>query len=273
MKKFLVIVLTIVFMFSVQTVFAAQSKTTKAKKLYTEREFSVQTRDGHLIRSYLSYPKTKMKGYPTIIMLHALGYNSTYWIALQEKYNAKGYAVLRIDLRGHGKSVYDKSFHQRSWRNFKNKDFEQYPNDVIQTIQFIEKQTKKPSFVNYAIVGSDIGANTAVIVARKMNIKHRALVLLAPSMEFKGLYIPVVLTEIGKTPILALASKTDKYYKDQQVRLARFAQGTFDVANADSGNSGMLILKQHPEFQNAIVTWTEQYFKNAKAKPSSKKKN
>lgn len=273
MKKILVIVLTIVFMFSVQTVFAAQSKTTKAKKLYTEREFSVQTRDGHLIRSYLSYPKTKMKGYPTIIMLHALGYNSTYWIALQEKYNAKGYAVLRIDLRGHGKSVYDKSFHQRSWRNFKNKDFEQYPNDVIQTIQFIEKQTKKPSFVNYAIVGSDIGANTAVIVARKMNIKPRALVLLAPSMEFKGLYIPVVLTEIGKTPILALASKTDKYYMDQQVRLARFAQGTFDVANADSGNSGMLILKQHPEFQNAIVTWTEQYFKNAKAKPSSKKKN
>ncbi len=271
MKKFLVAILTLVFVFSAQTVFAAQAKATKTKKLYTEREFSVQTRDGHLIRSYLSYPKTKMKGYPTIIMLHALGYNSTYWISLQEKFNAQGYAVLRIDLRGHGKSVYDKSFHQRSWRNFKNEDFEQYPNDVIQTIQYIEKQTMKPSFVNYALVGSDIGANTAIIVARKMKIKPRALVLLAPSMEFKGLYVPVVLTEIGKTPILAIASKTDKYYMEQQVKLARFAQGTFDVANAETGNSGMLILKQHPEFQNAIVTWTEQYFRNAKAKPTPKK--
>ena len=270
MKKFLVAILTLMFVFSAQTVFAAQTKTTKVKKPYTEREFSVQTKDGHLIRSYLSYPKTKLKGYPTIVMLHALGYNSSYRISLQKKFNAKGYAVLRIDLRGHGKSVYDKSFHQRSWRSFKNKDFEQYPNDVVQTIQYVQKQTNKPSFVNYAIVGSDIGANTAVIVARKMKIKPKALVLLAPSLEFKGLYIPVVLTEIGKTPILALASKTDNYYMDQQIRLARFAQGTFDVANADSGNSGMLILKQHPEYQAAIVSWTEQYFRNAKAKPKTK---
>lgn len=270
MKKFLVAILTLMFVFSAQTVFAAQTKTTKVKKPYTEREFSVQTKDGHLIRSYLSYPKTKLKGYPTIVMLHALGYNSSYWISLQKKFNAKGYAVLRIDLRGHGKSVYDKSFHQRSWRAFKNKDFEQYPNDVVQTIQYVQKQTNKPSFVNYAIVGSDIGANTAVIVARKMKIKPKALVLLAPSLEFKGLYIPVVLTELGKTPILALASKTDNYYMDQQIRLARFAQGTFDVANADSGNSGMLILKQHPEYQAAIVSWTEQYFRNAKAKPKTK---
>lgn len=271
MKKFIIAILTIMFVFSAQTVFAAQAKATKTKKAYTEREFSVQTRDGHLIRSYLSYPKTKMNGYPTIIMLHALGYNSTYWISLQEKFNARGYAVLRIDLRGHGKSVYDKSFHQRSWRLFKNKDFEQYPNDVVQTIQYAEKQTKKPSFVNYAIIGSDIGANTAVIVARKMKIKPKALVLMAPSLEFKGLYIPVVLTEIGKMPILALASKTDKYYMDQQIRLARFAQGTFDVANAENGNSGMLMLKQHPEYQNSIVTWVEQYFRYTKAKPAKKK--
>ena len=101
MKKFLVAILTLMFVFSAQTVFAAQTKTTKVKKPYTEREFSVQTKDGHLIRSYLSYPKTKLKGYPTIVMLHALGYNSSYWISLQKKFNAKGYAVLRIDIRGH----------------------------------------------------------------------------------------------------------------------------------------------------------------------------
>ena len=54
MKKFLVVILALFFALSAQTVFAAQTKTTKKKKTYTEREFSVQTRDGHLIRSYLS---------------------------------------------------------------------------------------------------------------------------------------------------------------------------------------------------------------------------
>lgn len=252
---FAILTLTI----SPASVFASSSK--KPKKTYTEREYSTITKDGHVIKSYLSYPKTKQKGYPTVIMLHALGYNCSYWIPLQTKLNNKGYAVLRIDLRGHGKSVYDKSFHQRSWRTFKNDTFMKYPEDVYQVIKYIQAETKKCNFNNYTIIGSDIGANTAVLVAKKMPTKPKALVLMSPSMSFKGLYIPVVLTEIGNTPILALASKTNNYAMSEQNKLSKFAQATFDIINTDNGSSGMLMLKQHPELYNKIIDWITKYLK------------
>ena len=265
MKKNLILILLIALLTMLLNVLTVSAETTKkVKKPYTEREFSTQTADGHIIKSYLSYPKTKLKGYPTIIMLHSLGYNSSYWIPLQQKFNAKGFAVLRIDLRGHGKSVYNKSFHQRSWRSYKNDTFAKYPDDVITVIKSIEKETKKPNFNNYAIIGGDIGANTAVLVAKKLTTKPQALVLLSPSMTFKSLYIPVALTEIGQTPILALASKTDLYAMKEQEKLAKFAQNTFDVYNVDSGSGGMLLIKQHPEALDSILNWTIQYFKNKK---------
>ncbi len=263
MKKNLILFLTIVFvtmMLNVLSVKAEQAK--KPKKPYTEREFSTLTSDNQIIKSYLSYPKTKQKGYPTIIMLHSIGYNSSYWIPLQQKFNKKGFAVLRVDLRGHGKSVYSKTFHQRSWRSYKNDTFAKYPDDIIAIIKSIKKETKKANFNNYAIIGGDIGANTAVLVAKKLQVKPKALVLLSPSMTFKSLYIPVALTEIGTTPILALASKTDIYAIKEQEKLVKFAQGTFDVCNVEFGSGGMLLLKQHPEILDTILNWTIQYFKN-----------
>ena len=265
MKKILTYTLAILFVISVFSACSVQAstpqKTNKSKKTYTEREYTVPTKDGHIIHAYLSYPKTKQKGYPTIIMLHSLGRSAYYWKPLQEKFNNLGFAVLRLDFRGHGKSVYDKHFHQKSWTTYKNTTFAKYPQDVITTINTIQKETRKPNFSNYAIIGSDIGANTAVLVAKQLPQKPKALVLIAPSMNFKSLYIPVAMTEIGLTPILAISSKTDPYFMKEQEKIAKFAQGVFDVYNTQSGQSDMLIIKQNPEVQPTIINWVVIYFK------------
>lgn len=267
MKKNILLILVIavsLIVVSSASVFASNGKTSskkKAKKSYVEREYVVQTKDNRLIHGYLSYPKTKLKGYPTVIMLHSLGRNSMYWKPLQEKYNNNGYAVLRIDFRGHGKSVFDSKFRQKSWTSFNNTMFAKYPQDVLDVINKIQKESKKPNFKSYIIIGSDIGANTAVMVAKKMPYKPKCLVLIAPSMTFKGLYIPVIMTEIGTTPILAISSKTDNHFMQEQQKLSKFAQGIFDVYNTETGVADMLIIKQHPEVQNVIFNWSRQYLK------------
>ncbi len=265
MKKILSYALAFLFVISVFSVNLAEASPTKIshkpKKTYTEREYTIPTKDGHIIHAYLSYPKTKQKGYPTIIMLHSLGRSAYYWKPLQERFNNLGFAVLRLDFRGHGKSVYDKSFHQKSWTTYKNTTFAKYPQDVITTIETIQKETRKPNFTNYAIIGSDIGANTAILVAKKLPQKPKALVLIAPSMNFKSLYIPVAMTEIGTTPILAISSKTDPYFMKEQEKLAKFAQGVFDVYNLPSGSTDMLVIKQNKEVQPTIINWVVKYFK------------
>ncbi len=261
MKKFILFLVLLILIFNLSISYAEEKKVKKPKSPYSTKEFTVETNDGHLIHAYLTFPKTKMKGYPTIVMLHSLGSSSYYWIPLQEKLNIMGYAVLRIDLRGHGKSVYNKSFRQSSWRSYKDSVFLKYPSDVIQTMDYVKNESNKVNFNNWAIIGSDIGANTAVIVADKYSVKPKAIVLFAPSMTFKGLYIPVMLTELGTTPILAIASIADKYAYNEQIKLKRFAQSTFDTYNVSKGGSNMLITKYYPESVGYISNWLSKYIK------------
>ncbi|MBR2526804.1 alpha/beta fold hydrolase [bacterium] len=233
----------------------------KPVKPYSERNYTVTTTDNHLINAYLSYPKLKKKGFPTVILLHSIGRNSKPFVSLQRDLNNEGYAVLRLDFRGHGKSVYDKNLRQRSWITYKNSEFEKYPQDVLEVIEKIKKETKKANFDNYAILGSDIGANTAVLVAKALPEKPKALVLISPQMTFKGLYIPVAMTEIGKTPILAISSKTNIRFMQEQEKLSRFAQGTFDVYNIEKGGADMFVFKQYPDMQPMVIDWIKQYLK------------
>lgn len=233
----------------------------KPVKPYSERVFTVTTTDNHLINAYLSYPKSKKKGFPTVILLHSIGKNAKPFVSLQRDLNNEGYAVLRMDFRGHGKSVYDKSLRQRSWITYKNSEFEKYPQDVLEVIAKIKKETKKANLDNYAILGSDIGANTAVLVAKELQVKPKALVLISPQMTFKGLYIPVAMTEIGQTPILAISSKTNNRFMQEQEKLSRFAQGVFDVYNIEKGGADMFIFKQYPETQPMVIDWIKQYLK------------
>ena len=259
-KRFLFIILLILYFFiNNEFSFAATNK--KPKKPYTEQEYSTITTDNHIIKSYFSYPKTKLKGYPTVVMLHSLGYSSYYWKDLQTQLNLKGYAVLRIDLRGHGKSVYDKTFHQRSWRSFKNDTFMKYPNDVYEVINQLQTETKKCNFNNYVLIGGDIGANTAVLVADKMKIKPKTMILISPHMSFKGLYIPVVLTEFDKTPIMAICSKKNTYELKELEKLSKFAQTTFEPVITETGSNGVLLLKQVPDLNNKIIDWITKYLK------------
>jgi len=243
--------LLLIFTFCTHAAFAASS--------YTKREYDVETKDGFLIKAYLTYPKTKLKTYPTIVILHSLGYSTQYWEDFPGMLTEKGYAVLCIDLRGHGKSVYNNKFQKTSWIYFKDDSFVKYPNDVLQTIEYVKTQTKKASFENWGIIGADIGANTAVLVAQASKIKPAFLTLISPSMSFKGLYIPVAMTEIGKTPILAISSKTDTGSMNEQAKLAKFAQGMFFVYNTESGGGGILLVKVYPEVKKLIESWCLRY--------------
>ena len=233
----------------------------KIKKFYSERFYEAETKDGHLIKGYLSYPKTNKKFYPTIILLHSIGRNSKYWSPLYIELSNMGYAVLRIDFRGHGKSVFDKKFNQKSWTTFRNDTFQKYPQDVFDVITKIQKESKKADFSNYIIMGSDIGANTAVILAKMMKVKPRGLVLISPRMNNKGLYIPIVMTQIGDTPILAISSKTNTFYMREQEQISKFAQGDFDVYNAERGGADMTILNSQPETKQVVIEWITQHLK------------
>ena len=116
MKRIIVYILTL-FLLLINTSAIAAPQIVK-------KEIKAVAKDGFNINATLTYPRIKnQKEYQTVVLLHSLGYNSQWWGDLPKELLAKGYAVLAIDLRGHGESVYNKKLAKTSWKNLKNSQF------------------------------------------------------------------------------------------------------------------------------------------------------
>lgn len=250
-KLFILTLLVLTFAGNIQYAYA--NKTIK-------KEINVQTKDLRIIKATLSYVQVpNVKQYSTVVLLHSLGYSSADWGNLVQELNNAGYAVIAMDLRGHGKSIYDTHFKKRPWVYFTPKAYLKMPNDVIAVLNEVKKETKLVSVDNIAIVGADIGANTAVLAAKQMPKKPKTLVLISLTTSFKGLYIPIAMAEMGRIPILSMASKKDRYSMQEQANLARYSQGGFYAQDYPQGGMGMMMLKLNPSMSQDIVKWIIKY--------------
>lgn len=252
-KKISTFILLIFVFFA--TIQCAYCKTIK-------KEIEVQTKDSRIIKSTLTYVKIDgVTKYPIVVLLHSLGASSSDWGPLVNDLNNAGYAVLAIDFRGHGKSIYDVGLHKKSWVYLNEKGYQKFPSDVILVLNEVKKQSKKADLNNMAIVGADVGANTAILVSKELKIKPKTLVLISPTVSFKGLYTPIAMVDMGTIPILSMVSKKDEYCLGQQQQLAKFAQGGFYAQNYSQGGMGMTLLKTNPSMAQDITKWVVKYLK------------
>ncbi len=263
-KTLAVCFLVLIFCFT--TVTAAFSAGVSKKSSKSDIDIEFETKDGFLIHGKLSLPKEKRAKYPLVVLLHSIGYSSKYWLDMPSQFNQAGFAVLAVDFRGHGSSTYDKNFKKKYWLYMSEKSYLEYPSDILSLIQYMGENYKNISISHMVIVGADIGANTAVLVADKMKVKPKAIVLLSPSTKFKGLYIPISLANLGSTPILVGISGKDKYSISQANYLKRFAQGEFTIKAYPNGGIGILMLKVNPGMNVDIVNWVVKKY-NAIATP------
>ena len=252
MKK-LFIILSL-FLLILNTAVAGDIKTTK-------KEYKVTSQDGFFINSVLEYPKNSSREYSTVVLLHSLGYNSQWWGTLPKDLLNNGYAVLMIDLRGHGTSVYNSKMIRTSWQSMTNKAYSKYPNDVYTVIDTIKNDNKKVFFDKWAIVGSDLGAVTGIFLANKIQYKPQTIVMISPVVKAKGLYAPIKLAELNNIDILSITGSRDITGKNSEDYIKKFAQSTFVSYESTSKLTGMLMFKSDDTLSQVIVEWINQYLK------------
>ena len=253
--KRIILILTL-FLLLINTIANAATNT-------ISKEITATSVDGFTMKGYLEYPKIKnQKEFPTVVLLHSIGYSSDWWCNLPQYLLNQGYAVLKIDLRGHGKSVYNSKLSRTSWSSMTNNAFAKYPDDVIKVIEQVKSEnTKKVFFHNWAIVGSDIGASTAILAADKISYKPKTLVLLSPVVETKGLYVPVKLANLDKIDIFSISGTNDNTGHNAQEYLKKFSQATFATYTSESRSNGMLMLKNDNTLARIITSWIKEYLK------------
>ena len=253
MKRFIIILTFFVIFLNCNNVFASS---------YTTKDYKIVTQDKFTICATLTYPKTKgVTDFSTVVLLHSLGYNSEWWGSLPNDLLERGYAVLTVDLRGHGKSVYNSKLARVSWSGLTNKAYAKYPNDVITVLNYIKKENKKTFFNNWAFVGADIGASTAVLVANKIEYKPQTIVMLSPVVNAKTLYIPVKLAELDNIDILSVTGKNDTLSKNADKYLKKFAQSNYAEYDSSSATTGMIMIKQDEILSQIICSWIDEYIK------------
>ena len=253
MKRFTFVILAF-FLFLINTsVYGAQS--------ITQKNISVTASDGFNIKGTLTYPKIKnKKDYRTVVLLHSHGTDSGWWGNIPNDLLENGYAVLTIDLRGHGASVYNPKLIKTSWKSLTNNAYKKYPNDVVQVIKHIEEEFPRMNFFeSWAIIGSDIGGSAGVIAADKLDSKPRTIVLLSPVVQTRGLYIPVSIAQLSNVDFLSISSVDDPASLEAEKYLKKFAQNEFSIYTSPAKSSGMVILKNDPEIPSIIMEWIKQY--------------
>ncbi len=249
MKKFIILVLVVIL--TGNLAFAA------TKKEKSVLDISYETKDKFLIKAKLSLPFEKRERYPMVVLMHSIGYSSEYWLDLPTKLRQAGFAVLEVDFRGHGKSIYDANLKKINWYYLSAKAYGKFPQDVLGLLLYINQNYKKISVSNLVFVGADIGANTAILSASQLKTKPVLMVLISPSRQFKGLYTPIALTDI-KCPILVIYSQKDTRSKIEAANLAKFAQNSYSIKTYPNGGPGMLMLKVNKNMDTDIANWITQ---------------
>jgi pimeloyl-ACP methyl ester carboxylesterase len=124
---------------------------------------------------------------PAVLFLHGYGENRQVWAEFRKQFLDRGWAVMSLDLRGHGEST---TKNQRpiqastAWRNSPR----EFPLDVGPALDWLKRHPRLNSS-KIVIVGYDIGANLALVSSGKFR-EVRTVVAVNPnpkeSLEMAG---------------------------------------------------------------------------------------
>lgn len=268
MRKILSILLIAflcVFMLNIDVSFAKKKKKGAV-------ELDVQTRDGFHIISKLDIPKktTVKNKVPLVVFMHSIGEDSTEWGTFPETLkDSLHVATLRIDFRGHGKSLVNKRGRKVYWQNFQDVEYKKFPYDVIDTLNYVKTQYPEIDSSKVAFVGASLGANIALMTG-SYGVNAKTIVMLSPMLNYKGFDLRLPIVKYGNHPLLFMASKKDRYPYDSCIELIKFAQGKKMLKTYPYGGDGVDLVRFQPDAKPLITNWIrESLFGNAKQKPNS----
>jgi pimeloyl-ACP methyl ester carboxylesterase len=116
---------------------------------------------------------------PAVLLLHGYGEDRSVWNAFRDQLLSRGWAVMTVDLRGHGES---KSRNQRplqasvEWRVSSH----EFPLDLDPSLDWLKAQPRIDNN-KIVVIGSDVGANLALIASGRFP-EVRTVVAIGPNL-------------------------------------------------------------------------------------------
>ena len=182
-------------------------------------ELTITSEDGFKLYGWLDKPIVTKKSNPIILFAHQFGSDHTIWNKLAKNFNAKGFATLNVDLRGHGKSTLQNNkenkvitdnrldhIKEALVQSDEKVGFEKIPSDLSAWLEHISED-ETIDMENLYLFGSSLGGGTIIPLLSEYEVK--ALVAISAG-KLKKLADNVDMALAGSmTKTLFIAAKND----------------------------------------------------------------
>lgn len=176
-----------------------------------------------------------------VLLLHMLNGRRRDWASLIPYLTEQGYAVLAVDLRGHG----DTGGRQ---------DWALAEEDVQVAVAWLREQGSD----QVAIIGASIGSNLALRgMANDENVV--TAIALSPGLDYRGVTTDDAIETIDRRPVLFVAERLDSYSSTSVIELFNNAKGKVQVHLGTGSAHGTAMLGDEM-LEELITLWLVENF-------------
>jgi pimeloyl-ACP methyl ester carboxylesterase len=140
----------------------------------------LQTFDLFKLRVSFELPRAVPAPIPAVLLFHGFGEDRSVWQGFRAQLLANGFAVMSLDLRGHGQSTTKNQKTVTASPDWRTSPHE-FPHDIDPALDWLKAQARLDSR-RIVIVGYDIGANMALFASGKFK-EVRSVVAIKPSLK------------------------------------------------------------------------------------------
>lgn len=215
-------------------------------------EITFKTEDGVKIAG--NYFKSDKVHSPVFLLLHMMPSTKESWNSFASLLNKNGFAVLAIDLRGHGKST-DMNGTILNYKEFKDPDHRGSMKDIAAAKDFLKKD-KNVDITRMAIAGASIGANLSLWHA-SIDKDVTLLILLSAGLNYRGI-MAQDLAPAYYGPVYLLASEEDTNAAQSSRQLLNAFSGDKELEIISGNAHGTDIFLSEPDFMDKLLAWSIQ---------------
>ncbi len=194
-----------------------------------------------------AYLPTKEKPSGSIVLVHMLGQDRHSYDDFAPLLAQKGFAVLSIDMRGHGQTQY-----KDGYGSFSASDFLSAKKDIDAAIGYLYDSAGEGAQEKTYIIGASIGANLALQYAADGQRKIDGVALLSPGLDYRGVKTEEAASAYnGRT--LILSSSEDTYAASSSLDLKKI-NPNYEIETYTGLGHGTDMLSNE-EVKGRIIGW------------------
>jgi len=175
---------------------------------------------------------------PAVLFIHEGGRDKRSWYPMTVQLAGRGFAVLSIDLRGHGENPASPSNRKITGAQLKPEDYAKMLDDIRNALSYLSMRPAVESG-SIAIIGASLGANLGLAAASQPWAGAvKGVIALSPRLEDHGYSAEKAVTEMGRRHVYLVAAKDDTETYPDAVKLLGLAKGPKELLSVEGTARG-----------------------------------